>query len=216
MLNEVVITANRSESRIFSIPATISSVNSKYIESHLSRTTPEILMGTAGVFVQKTNHGGGSPFVRGLTGNQTLLLVDGIRLNNSTFRYGPNQYFNTIDPFSISRIEVLKGEGSVAYGSDALGGTIQVFTKITFLLVFIGIFMVAWVRKTSNKLVVPKSLMALKMQHLWLILLKETLEICREERILESKIARDMESKWEILSRYLKSKRPADLVPSIF
>ncbi|MCP9770492.1 TonB-dependent receptor [Lacihabitans sp. LS3-19] len=129
LLNEVVVTANRSESRIFSIPATISSVNSKYIESHLSRTTPEILMGTAGVFVQKTNHGGGSPFVRGLTGNQTLLLVDGIRLNNSTFRYGPNQYFNTIDPFSISKIEVLKGEGSVAYGSDALGGTIQVFTK---------------------------------------------------------------------------------------
>ena len=129
LLSGIVVTANRAERRVFSIPATISSVNEKYIDTHLSRTTPEILMGTAGVFVQKTNHGGGSPFVRGLTGNQTLLLVDGIRLNNSTFRYGPNQYFNTIDPFSVSRIEVLKGEGSVAYGSDALGGTIQVFTK---------------------------------------------------------------------------------------
>lgn len=128
-LNEVVITANRSESRIFSIPATISTVNLKYFNTLLSRTTPEILMGTSGVFVQKTNHGGGSPFIRGLTGNQILLLIDGIRLNNSTFRYGPNQYFNTIDPFSISRIEVLKGEGSVAYGSDALGGTIQIFTQ---------------------------------------------------------------------------------------
>jgi outer membrane receptor protein involved in Fe transport len=129
LLNEVVITALRSESEIISIPSTISVVNSDYINARLARSTPEILRGTAGVFVQKTNHGGGSPFVRGLTGNQILLLVDGIRLNNSTYRYGPNQYLNTIDPFSISRIEVLKSEGAVAYGSDALGGTIQVFTQ---------------------------------------------------------------------------------------
>jgi hemoglobin/transferrin/lactoferrin receptor protein len=129
LLDEVVITALRSESTILTIPSTISLVDRDYITNRLARTTPEILMGTAGVFVQKTNHGGGSPFVRGLTGNQILLLVDGIRLNNSTFRYGPNQYFNTIDPFSISRIEVLKNEGSVAYGSDALGGTIQVITQ---------------------------------------------------------------------------------------
>jgi hemoglobin/transferrin/lactoferrin receptor protein len=129
ILSEVVVTATRSESKIFSLPATISAVNNTYFNTHLSRSTPELLMGTPGVFVQKTNHGGGSPFVRGLTGNQILLLIDGIRLNNSTFRYGPNQYFNTIDPFSLSRLEVLKGEGSVAYGSDALGGTIQAFTR---------------------------------------------------------------------------------------
>jgi outer membrane receptor protein involved in Fe transport len=54
--------------------------------------------------------------------------MDGIRLSNSTMRYGPNQYFNTIDIFSISKIEVLRGNGSVQYGSDALGGTIQVFS----------------------------------------------------------------------------------------
>lgn len=129
ILNEVAVTATRVESKIFSLPATISAVNNTYFNTHVSRSTPELLMGTAGVFVQKTNHGGGSPFVRGLTGNQILLLIDGIRLNNSTFRYGPNQYFNTIDPFSLSRLEILKGEGSVAYGSDALGGTIQAFTQ---------------------------------------------------------------------------------------
>jgi outer membrane receptor protein involved in Fe transport len=43
-------------------------------------------------------------------------------------RYGPNQYFNTIDVFSIEKMEVLRGSGSVQYGSDALGGTIQAFT----------------------------------------------------------------------------------------
>ena len=93
------------------------------------RTTPEALMGMNGVFVQKTNHGGGSPFVRGLTGNQTLILVDGIRLNNSTFRYGPNQYLNTIDAYTIQRIEVAKGTGSVQYGTDAIGGVVHIITK---------------------------------------------------------------------------------------
>jgi outer membrane cobalamin receptor len=78
--------------------------------------------------MQRTNQGGGSDFVRGLTGNQTLLIVDGIRLNNSTFRYGPNQYLNTIDPFNLENIEVLRGTGSVQYGSDALTGAIQLFT----------------------------------------------------------------------------------------
>ncbi len=92
------------------------------------RTVPEALLGTTGVFVQKTTHGGGSPFLRGLTGNQTLMLIDGIRLNNSTYRYGPNQYLNTVDPFIINQIEIFRGGGSVAYGSDALGGTIQVLT----------------------------------------------------------------------------------------
>ena len=57
-----------------------------------------------------------------------MLLVDGIRLSNATVRYGPNQYFNTIDVFSIEKIEVLRGGGSVQYGSDAIGGTIQTFS----------------------------------------------------------------------------------------
>ena len=93
------------------------------------RSAPEALQLTPGVFVQKTNHGGGSPIIRGLTGNQTLLLIDGIRLSNATYRYGPNQYLNTIDILGVEKIEVLRGSGSVQYGSDALGGTVQVFTR---------------------------------------------------------------------------------------
>lgn len=128
-LNELVVTAQRSARPRFGTPEAIETVDKKNIRARQFRSTPEALSATPGVFVQKTNHGGGSPFVRGLTGNQTLLLIDGIRLSNATFRYGPNQYFNTLDVFSLDRIEVLRGNGSVQYGSDAMGGTIQAFSR---------------------------------------------------------------------------------------
>jgi outer membrane receptor protein involved in Fe transport len=124
-----VISASRRNTSNLKLPFASSILSKPSQSENISRSTPESLSIIPGVFVQKTNHGGGSPFIRGLTGNQTLLLVDGIRVNNSTFRYGPNQYLNTIDPFSIDKIEVLRGSGSVQYGSDAMGGVIQVFTK---------------------------------------------------------------------------------------
>ena len=124
-LDQVVITAGRFETLQNKTSEAIEVVHKKTIQRFQLRTAPEALLLSPGVFVQKTNHGGGSPFVRGLTGNQTLLLYDGIRLNNATVRSGPNQYFNTIDIFSIGKMEVLRGSGSVQYGSDAIGGTIQ-------------------------------------------------------------------------------------------
>ena len=111
-INEVVITARRFNSVIMNTPDAVRAIDLKSVGEYQLRTSPEALALTPGVFVQKTNHGGGSPFIRGLTGNQTLLLLDGIRISNSTMRYGPNQYFNTIDPFSTGKIEVLRGSGS--------------------------------------------------------------------------------------------------------
>lgn len=124
-----VVSASRQYSSSFGLPYAINVINQPSQSANMPRSTPEALANVPGVFVQKTNHGGGSAFIRGLTGNQTLILIDGIRMNNSTFRYGPNQYLNTIDPFTIQQIEVLRGSGSVQYGSDALGGVIQVFAK---------------------------------------------------------------------------------------
>ncbi len=128
-LESITVISRNIKSNDSSTPYTLSRINEKYIELAEARTTPEALMGASGVFIQKTNHGGGSAFISGLTGNETLILVDGIRMNNSTFRYGPNQYLNTIDVFSIDKIEVAKGIGSVEHGSDAIGGIINLLTK---------------------------------------------------------------------------------------
>lgn len=128
-LSEVVISAKRFESVSIETPEAIVITDALSSSQYQLRSAPEALRRSPGVFIQKTNHGGGSPFVRGLTGNQTLLMLDGIRISNSTYRYGPNQYFNTIDLFSVDKIEVLRGSGSVQYGSDAIGGTISAFTK---------------------------------------------------------------------------------------
>jgi hemoglobin/transferrin/lactoferrin receptor protein len=125
----LVVSPRRQETAQFDLPEAISVRTNQQLQQDAPRTAPEALTGTTGVWLQKTNHGGGSPFLRGLTGQQTLLMIDGIRLNNASFRSGPNQYLNTIDPQSIYQIEALRGSGSVQYGSDALGGVVHVLTR---------------------------------------------------------------------------------------
>ncbi len=114
----------------FESPQSVDVVTSKDIEGRrLSRTLPEALKETPGVSVQKTGPAQGSPFIRGFTGFRNVMLVDGIRLNNSIFREGPNQYWSTVDPFMVERLELIRGPSSVLYGSDSIGGTVLAFTK---------------------------------------------------------------------------------------
>ena len=103
------------------------------VQRRMSRTFPEALEETPGVSVQKTGPGQGSPFIRGFTGFRNVLLIDGIRLNNSVFREGPNQYWATVDSYMIDTIELVRGPSSVLYGSDSIGGTVLATTKgVTF------------------------------------------------------------------------------------
>ena len=91
-------------------------------------TLANALEGATGVMVQQSTYGQASPFLRGLTGYHVLNLIDGVRFNNSTFRSGPNQYLAFVEPNQAQRIEAMLGPASSQFGSDALGGAIQVVT----------------------------------------------------------------------------------------
>ena len=128
-LNELVVTATRTNRNIYDVSQSINIVSETKIKERDVKTSAEALREETGIFVQKTNHGGGSAIIRGLSSNQILILVDGIRLNNSIYRLGNHQYLTTVDNHMVQQIEVVRGPTSVLYGSDALGGTINLITE---------------------------------------------------------------------------------------
>ena len=127
-LPTIVATASRVGRPLHETPAMISRMDEKQLTEQGTRSLPEAFKDDPSVRTQKTSPGQGSPYLRGFTGFRTLLLIDGIRLNNAVFRNGPNQYWSTVDCYSLAAIEMLKGPASVLYGSDAVGGTVQAFS----------------------------------------------------------------------------------------
>ncbi len=129
-LSEIVVSATRSTGRPrVEEPAALSLLRPTMADRGRGVVAVDLLREMPGVYVQQTSAGQGAVVLRGLVGNQVLLLVDGIPLNNGTYRDGPGQYLATIDPETIERIEVIRGPASVLYGSDAQGGVINVITR---------------------------------------------------------------------------------------
>jgi len=128
-MKHITVTASRAENNLFYTPKMTYSLSEHELQKEKAvRTIPEALNDTPGIMVQKTSHGQGSPYIRGFTGFRNIFLIDGVRLNNSVFREGPNQYWNTVDPLSISELAVIKGTSSVSYGTGAIGGTVNAIT----------------------------------------------------------------------------------------
>jgi hemoglobin/transferrin/lactoferrin receptor protein len=136
-LSEIIVTATRIEQDVLSVPYTAQVIRrDDFVERRAVRTLADALGETPGIMVQRTSYGQASPFIRGFTGFRTLMLVDGIRLNNAVFRDGPNQYWGTIDALSVDHLDVVKGPTSVLYGSDAVGGTVNTITLLPAQLAF--------------------------------------------------------------------------------
>ncbi len=128
-LDEVVMSVSKWEQQKRDIPNRIISLDARSIAFTAPQTAADLLQNSGKVFVQKSQMGGGSPMIRGFATNRLLLSVDGVRMNNAIFRGGNVQNVISIDPFTIKNTEVIFGPGSVIYGSDAIGGVMNFYTK---------------------------------------------------------------------------------------
>ncbi|MEK7412341.1 MAG: TonB-dependent receptor [Planctomycetota bacterium] len=121
----IVITATRLEIDLFLQPYALHQLDRGGIDEQNNRTMIDAVDRMPGVFMQRTAGNQASPYIRGLTGQQTLLLFDGVRLNNALFRSGPNQYAAMLPDESIDRVDVILGTGTTVLGSDGLTGAID-------------------------------------------------------------------------------------------
>ena len=127
-LNDIVVYANKFPEKAVKIAQTISVIRDQNAVQ-LQPNTGDVLLNSGQVFVQKSQQGGSSPVIRGFEASRILLSVDGIRLNNAIYRAGHLQNVITIDNMVLDRVEIIYGPSSTLYGSDALGGAVNMITK---------------------------------------------------------------------------------------
>ena len=127
-LEPVIVTATRTTQTVDDSLASVQVINQKEIEQAQARDLAELLRFQAGVEVARSGGPGQqtSIFLRGTESNHTLLLIDGVKVNNGTDSAASWQ---NIDPAMIDRVEIVRGPMSSLYGSEAIGGVIQIFTK---------------------------------------------------------------------------------------
>ncbi|WP_111885380.1 TonB-dependent receptor plug domain-containing protein [Acinetobacter sp. CFCC 11171] len=127
-LDTIVVTASRSEENIENVPARINVIEPKIVQQSPIASLPDLLMTDPAItVVQSGGYGQASSiFLRGAESDQALVLRDGVRLNSATSGAASLPFIDTTD---IKQIEVLKGPASVLYGTDAIGGVVQLITK---------------------------------------------------------------------------------------
>ena len=128
-LDPIVVTASKSEEKASAVPARITIIQPQILEQSPIASLPDLLMTEAAInMVQSGGYGqSASIFLRGAESDQTLILRDGVRLNSNSSGAAALPFIDTTD---IKQIEILKGPASVLYGTDAIGGVVQLVTKV--------------------------------------------------------------------------------------
>jgi outer membrane receptor protein involved in Fe transport len=127
-IDEIQVTATRRLVETDYVSAALTLVANDKVQN--SKLTTDALMMEPGIFLQQTTPGQGAAIIRGLKGSEVLHLVDGFRLNNAIFRNAPTQYLALVAPGGVDRIEVVRGASASLYGSDAVGGVVQVLSRM--------------------------------------------------------------------------------------
>ncbi len=127
-LDEVVVTATRTAQAADASLASVTVITRQDIERLQAQSVPEVLRGVAGLTF--SNNGGAgkatSVFLRGTNADHVLVLVDGIKIGSATLGTAS---FQDIPVAQIERIEIVRGPRASLYGSEAIGGVIQIFTR---------------------------------------------------------------------------------------
>lgn len=128
-LDPIVVTASKSEEKASAVPARITIIQPQILEQSPIASLPDLLMTEAAInMVQSGGYGqSASIFLRGAESDQTLILRDGVRLNSNSNGAAALPFIDTTD---IKQIEILKGPASVLYGTDAIGGVVQLVTRV--------------------------------------------------------------------------------------
>jgi len=126
--NTIVVTANRTEQDINDTLAAVEVITREDIERIQPTSITDLLENIAGLDIVRNGGAGqvSSLFTRGSNSDHTLLLIDGVRVGSASLG---NKSFSTIPVAQIERIEVVKGPRASLWGSDAIGGVIQIFTR---------------------------------------------------------------------------------------
>ncbi len=130
-MEEIVITATRTEALLADVPDVLQVITRQEIEELNPASTGELLQRLTGTSVE-TGTGSGRPRrhivgLNGLPANYTLVLVDGVRLLSEHIHTGQNLELIPVD--MIERIEVARGAASAQYGADAIGGVVNIITR---------------------------------------------------------------------------------------
>ena len=128
VIEEIQVTATRRPAARGDVASAVTVIDSTEIRG--LKLATDALAARPGVFLQQTTPGQGAAIVRGLKGSEILHMVDGLRMNNAIFRNAPTQYLALIPPGSVERIEILRGSPASLYGSDAVGGVLQVVNRM--------------------------------------------------------------------------------------
>jgi len=127
-LDEIVVTATRIEQPLKQTLSSTTVITQEDIKNSQAADVPTILRSVAGIEISQTGGYGKSSsiFMRGANSPQTLVLIDGVRVNSATLGTTAIEHL-MLD--QIERIEIVRGNVSSLYGSEAIGGVIQIFTK---------------------------------------------------------------------------------------
>ncbi len=124
-LAPMVVTATRGPRRVLDVPGAVSVITSADMNRRPVNSVVSFLADLPGLDLTGAGPNQGRPVIRGFSGQRVLLLEDGLRVNNTRRQQDFGELPALIDQASVQRVEVVRGPASVLYGSDAIGGVVN-------------------------------------------------------------------------------------------